>query len=393
VSKQSVTGPAVPHRMLSEHLDEAMLMQYPAHEDSYLLELDIAQGNISHEEMIAPSETQRIAYSRYQTYSLEPHQEDIRNVPLSNSQLAKLIKDKLSNKHDDVRISPSDMNEFIKCPFRWMLQSGLKIREKQTEIETIDQRDLGTLYHRILEKLYLRIKDERRFRAEHLPIYKKYIHEETDAALHEARNKEGAFQESVFEMLRERINAALMQYLELDAEHLNGCIVIGPEQALRKNFSGIDAALSGITDLVVEDENGNTILTDYKTGVMPLVSELVAEDDDATPLNMQMAAYISMIEDSGKTVVKTARFYSIDKRKFQQVVSDIPPSRKNSKLPVERSAYQKEVDDVEIIFKEMIDHMNAGKYFVPQQKDRHYCSECRVSSVCRIPFSGGACDR
>jgi CRISPR/Cas system-associated exonuclease Cas4 (RecB family) len=393
VSEKKATGPAIPHRMLSEHLDEKLLMKRSLLDDSYLVELNIAQGNISENDFsnkqTSPSEAQRLAYSLYQNNLLEPIQIDIRDMSFRKIELIDSLKKRLSSKNDDERISPSDMNEFIKCPFRWMLQRGLKIREKQTEVETIDQRDLGKLYHRILERFFLRIKNEGRFRAEHIPIYKKYIQEEVDNALREAKNKEGAFQESVFEMLRERISSALNYYLDEDAETLNGCIVIGPELPLRRKFDGIDVALSGISDLIVEDENQNTIITDYKTGVMPKASELLAEDDDAIPLNVQIAAYISMIEDSKQTNVKTARFYSLDNRKFQKVVSDIPPSRKNSKLPVERDTYQKEIDDVEIVFRLMIDQMNVGEYFIPPQKERLFCNECRVSSVCRILFSGG----
>jgi RecB family exonuclease len=392
VSKQTANGTAVPHRMLHEHFAAEHLIQPSVLDDSYFLELQIAQGRFPKEEFdkqkLAPTEMQRLAYSQYQNMLLNPIQHDIRNTSFENSELIKTVQERLSKKNDDVRISPSDINEYIKCPFRWMLQSGLKINEKQTEIEAIDQRDLGKLYHRILEKFFLKIKDEGRFRAEHLPIYKKYIYEETDAALHEARNREGAFQESIYGMLRERINAALVQYIETDAENLNGCIIVGPEMPLRKKINGIDAALSGISDLVAEDENGKTILTDYKTGVMPAVSELLANNDEL-PLNMQMAAYINMIEDSGKTIVHTARFYSIDNRKFQNVVSAIPPKRINAKLPVERIAYQKEVDDVEFVFRKIIDHMNTGTYFVPPLKERRFCNECRVSSVCRISFSGG----
>ncbi len=400
VSKQTMNGTAVPHRMLSEHLDEEVLMEQSLNDDPYLLELQIAEGNISYadcdqnelkvfDEHFRPSEIQRLAYSYYQTFLIEPFQNDIRNTSPKTSDLTEMIKQRLICKKDDTRISPSDMNEYSKCPFRWMLQSGLAIREKQTEIETIDQRDLGTLYHRILERFFARVKkEETRFRAEHLSVYKKYIQEETDTALQEARKREGAFQESVFEMLRERINAALIQYLELDAENLNGCVIIGPEQPLCRKFDGIDTALSGISDLVIEDEHGNTTLTDYKTGVMPLVSELLSREDEV-PLNMQMASYISMIEDSGKTIVKTARFYSIDNRKFQNVISDIPPKRTNAKLPVKRNEYQDEVADVEIVFRNMIDHIDSGNYFVPELEDRHFCNECRVSSVCRILFSGG----
>jgi hypothetical protein len=358
VSKQTVNGPSVPHRMLSDHLENELPMKKNNYPDSY----------------------------HYKEFS-KSKQEDFRNTLVKNKKTVEIIKNKICNKKNEMKISPSDMNEYIQCPFRWMLQRGLMIKEKQTEIETIDQRDLGKLYHKILERFFLRIKNEQRFRAENLPQYKLFIYEETDKALNEARNREGAFQESVYKMLRERINAALSQYLDKDAENLNGCIIIGPEQALRRKFDGTDVLLSGISDLVAEDEDGKIILTDYKTGIMPAVSELLSEDNEIIS-NVQMAAYISMIEDSNKTTVKTARFYSLDNRDFRNVVSSIPPQRKNTKLPVEREAYQKEIDDVEILFKEIVDHMNVGNYFVPLPNERYYCNECRVSSVCRIPFSG-----
>ena len=395
-SRQTLTGPAIPHRMLTEHLargelalDDSLLRGLG---DPYRTELDVARGTGSSGDpsWAGPTGMQRRAYSYYHTLAMEPFQDDIRDRPLADRDLIDILQLKLSDKKGDRRISPSDINEFLKCPFRWMLQSGLKVREKQTEIETIDQRDLGTLYHRILERFFNRIKAEHtRFRAEDLPRYMEYIREETGTALEEARLKEGAFQAPVFEMLRERILSALSQYLDLDAETLNGCSVVGPEQPLRREFENIPIALAGISDLVMRDDEGNTILTDFKTGVMPSTGELRAENPGEEPLNIQIAAYISMIEKFGRTKVRTARFYSLDNRTFKEVVSEKKPSKSNLKLPVTREEYQKEVEDAERAFRRLAEKMDAGEFMVPPPNKRLFCNECRVSSVCRIPYSGG----
>jgi len=363
----------------------------------------------------SPTEIQKQAWQRFKILQKAPFDDDLRKTTIKDSKLRLILEERLGRqsffrkKIEDVkihreendvsipkteedkmfRIAPTDLNEYKSCPFRWVLERALFIREKQTEIETIDQRDMGKLYHRILERFFMRIKSEEgggRFRSQFLPVYKNYIREETIGALQEERSKEGAFQEYVYAMLENRIVAALSDYLDEDIEILNGAEILGAEYHLRKDFNPDAPCLSGIADLVLEHEDGGLILTDFKTGSMPTKKELLAIEKDA-PEDLQMASYTAMIEDYNDVdkEVKTARFYSIDKRKFRRVVSE---KKEQERYIIPRASYQKEVDAVETVFSEVVRAMNEGEYKVTE--NRKNCWNCSVSSICRNTFIGGA---
>jgi CRISPR/Cas system-associated exonuclease Cas4 (RecB family) len=307
------------------------------------------------------------------------------------------------------RLSPTDLNEYRNCPFRWMLVRGLGVQERQTMIETVDQRELGMLYHKILERFFNGIandENERVYRQNRLGDYLKTLAAETDRALEEARSREGAFQESVYGMLRRRINAALYAWLEKDAPVLDGCEVMGAEYPLRKEYTEEGLALSGKADLVLKrgggaDEAaagsapaGRYVLTDFKTAVIPAVKDLLRDPGTGEPpRNVQMAAYIAMLEEgreadgaTDRRRVVAARFYSLDLRKYRKVLDEAAEA--GGRLPVPRDAYQGELDAVERILRRAAGALASGTYAVPARKDRR-CGNCPVSSVCRANYIGG----
>ena len=415
LSTKTFSGPAIPHRLLSEILGEEIKgenISFPT--DPYKIE-DAVSERKTISNSVSPTEIQKQAWQRLKILQKAPFDNDLRKTPINDSKLKLVLEERLGRQsffrkkienvkihreNDDdqapkteedkmFRIAPTDLNEYKSCSFKWVLERALFIREKQTEIETIDQRDMGKLYHRILERLFTRIKREEgggRFRSQFLPIYKEYIKEETVGALQEERSKEGAFQEYVYAMLENRIVAALSDYLDEDIEILNGAEILGAEYHLRKDFNPDAPCLSGIADLVLEHEDGGLILTDFKTGTMPTKKELLAIEKDA-PEDLQIASYIAMIEDYNDVdkEVKTARFYSIDKRKFRRVVSE---KKEQERYIIPRTSYQKEVDAVETVFSEVVRAMNEGKYEITE--NRKNCWNCSVSSICRNTYIGGS---
>jgi len=314
---------------------------------------------------------------------------DFRGAPVADSRLAADLRRRLTESRGRHSLSPTDLNEFRACPFAWLLVRGLGIRDKQTEIETIDQRDLGILYHRILERFFLRLQaEETRFHADRLPQYQIVLKEEVEAALLEQQDREGAFQESVYAMLAARIRAALSDYLETDKEYLNGCAIMGAEYPLTRNYGALGINLTGTADLALRSGSGSIVLTDFKTAKAPGAADLTAGDDGLVG-NLQMAAYIRMIEDNDAESVAEARFYSLDNRAYQKVVSPEPPARSNARLPVPREQYQSAVDAVDQTVAGIAENLMMGNYPIPDPDYRDVCAACRVASVCRIGYSGG----
>jgi CRISPR/Cas system-associated exonuclease Cas4 (RecB family) len=425
VSGRTAGGPVVPHRMLLETAEEmdAKLLDPP--EDPWAVEEALAGGAEAGTLGAAPAAMQRKGWEGVAILRGFPRGGDLRFSPLVDPALRAVLDRRLTTagkpaerqsgpeEKDDGkewgrRLSPTDLNEYLNCPFRWMLVRGLEVQERQTMIETIDQRELGMLYHKILERFFNRIAgNEKVYRQSRLGEYVEAIATETDRALEEARSREGAFQESVYGMLRKRINAALCVWLEKDSPVLDGCEVLGSEYPLRKEYAEEGLALSGKADLVLKrntgveaggtgtDTGGRYILTDFKTAVIPEKKDLLCDPDTREPpRNVQMAAYIAMLE-AGRAAdgtfvtagnqVGTARFYSLDLRKYRKVLDE--KAEAGGGLPVSRDAYQPEVDAVGKILRRAAVSLESGVYTVPPRKDRH-CQKCPVSSVCRANYIG-----
>ncbi|MDR0569426.1 MAG: PD-(D/E)XK nuclease family protein [Spirochaetaceae bacterium] len=393
VSLKTFSGAAVPHRRLVELFGEPVKVSaFP--DDPYLIETSIRAGS-SPPESAYPAEAQQTGWRHYRVLTKPPLPSDLRSNAVQNISLRSILEDRLTHQsrlriggsESLAYLSPTDLNEYLYCPFRWMLERGLLIEEKQTGIETIDQRDMGKLYHNILENFLEKYfkAEGRKFSKESLTIYAEYLAEETREALKKARWKDGAFQNSIYEMLERRICAALTEYLEKDEEVLDGAEVIGAEYILQKTYPAEDMRLVGRADAAMI-KAGGLLLTDFKTAAIPGKKEVFAGDREY-PDNLQMAAYIGMIENSKPEQVSAARFYSIDNREFRAVVSEHEADEKKT-LP--RKGYEKEVASVDTVFHLASQALKQGVYAAPKNPDPKKCARCPVSSVCRLPFIGGS---
>jgi CRISPR/Cas system-associated exonuclease Cas4 (RecB family) len=474
VSGRTAEGPTVPHRMLQETAEERDAKDLDPLEDPWELEEALADNGqsplpVSAAAGVSPTAMQRRGWEAFLILQAPPGGADLRFDTLTDPALRAALDRRLAEREvserppeerpaagtgqsplpasvapEDAaaeeagmpaagvwmpagdakdggkergrRLSPTDLNEYRVCPFMWMLVRGLGVRERQTVIETVDQRELGMLYHKILERFFNGIANDensRVYRQSRLEEYRRALAEETDRALEEARSREGAFQESVYGMLRGRINAALYAWLEKDSGVMDGCEVLGGEYPLRKEYAEEGLALSGKADLVLKRSGGPDdgaasgccVLTDFKTAVIPGQKDLLRDPlTGEPPRNVQMAAYIAMLEEGrgpdgpGDRRVGTARFYSLDRRKYRKVLEEDAGGGgmdvggggmgAGGGLPVSREAYQGEVDAVGIILRRAAGALASGIYAVPPRKDRR-CRNCPVSSVCRADYIGG----
>jgi RecB family exonuclease len=434
----------IPHRRLYEldgrlvYPKDVLLPESPYDiEAKLVLSEGAGEGSVCYAPLDAPpvpSEIQKRGWLARQTLLCPPLGVDLRYTPMNDGTLREALRERLgrqilfsrikrhipiddkntSETVCDLRLSPTDLNEYQVCPFKWLMERGLLIEPKQTEIETIDQRHVGTLYHQIIEAIFKRIQEtgDGRFHSALLADeYQTYIIEETRMAIAAAQMNEGAFQESVYDMLRPRIMAAISDYL-VQAD-IDGAKVLGAEIPLRHEYPPSETALSGKADLVLQDSAGDLLVMDFKTASLPPAAALVATDDAETaiPQDVQMAAYINMIEhgnhnatnasnasntsdtnvdntsDTGNAapppLVSRARFYSMDNRKFRDVVDERGGKGKYH-LPRTPEEYRREVNGVDALFAWVSDTVKQGAYQVT--KDRGNCGACTVSSVCRRAF-------
>jgi hypothetical protein len=398
-SAHGFTTHSVPHRALSEETynETATSKEAGRGPDPLEVELDLALGRIartanevsSPAALCVPTTVQKLARKAVQDLAAGVPPLDVRRSPIRARDTAAAVRARLTRSEDGERLSPTNLNEFNACAYSWFLRRGLGVREKQTEIETIDQRELGTLYHRILQRLFDRIQTEdARFRQERLPLYKDFLVQEVDAALEEARANEGAFQESVYAMLKPRLISALSAYLDADAARLDSCAILGAEFPLKREYPELGPALSGVADLVLKMNDGSLAIVDFNTGLMPATADLVP-DADGLLGDLQMASYVRMAEGDGSVQVRAARFYSIDNRNFRPVLADEERLRANARLPLSRDEYGTALDAVDETMQAAAGALVGAEYPVPPPGSRAACATCRVISVCRLPFAGG----
>ncbi len=333
-------------------------------------------------ETLAPTAIQRQAKAR--SAVVDGERLDLRRRGLRDPVLRDAIRSVLTRGEAN-SVSPSDLNEHASCPFAWLLKRGLAISEKTTEIATVDQRELGELYHRVLERFFLRLQSEApgRFRIDQMDRYRRFLAEETDAALKEKAENEGAFQESVYAMLRGRVLASVEAYVEEDAERLDAARVVAAEMWLSLPYPENGLVLEGRADAVLESNEGLSVI-DFKTGKTPSSAYLLP-DDTGVLADIQIAAYIRMLETTERKVFR-ARYYSLDYREAKLVID---PEKGKYKLPVSREAYGDALAAVDRAVADIAETLSSSLFAVPSPADRAaICGRCAVANVCRLVFSG-----
>ena len=395
-AERGFSGYAVPHRVLMEERfapTRAGAELNAGRADPYEYELSrVTRTEGTASPVPAATVTQARGWNNARTLARgadEPAPPlDARKTPFGEAALKTRLLERLCETSVAPRVSPTDLNELGACAFSWLLRRGLGIREKETEIETVDNRELGMLYHRILERLFLRIAaEDPRFRAERLPDYARFLDEEITAALMEKRRTEGAFQESVYEMYRTRIRSALGSFLSETAPDLHGQALVGAELPLRREYPEYGVSLSGKADLAFAADSGELSILDFKTGNPPAVSTL-APDDSGLLGDYQMAAYVRLLETGRRERVAEAAFYSIENREFRPVVSEKKkPSRRG--VPCPRDEFEASLASVDEAVEAAASTVTEAFFPVPPPSGRAVCRTCRVAAVCRIPFAGG----
>ncbi|AEJ18236.1 PD-(D/E)XK nuclease family protein [Gracilinema caldarium] len=385
---RGVTGHTIPHQALtSENQIQCKgETEAPLLKDSYRLE-ELGTGL----EASAPYTIQQLAWKRSQQ-SYRPYvlSQDIRKAPIDEAVLRDTMYTRLTTKRDPNHISPTDINQFITCPHQWLLTRGLAIREPQLEIETIGQKEIGILYHAILEAFFNHLQETpgRRIRASEIENYNRILKTIIKDKIADQQNEEGAFQESVYEMLFQRIKENLIIYLTNEIPTLDSCSVLGSEYHLRRHYPELDIYLAGTADLILMDTEGQLIIIDFKTNNAPKKRELWL-DSSGMVSNFQIAAYIKMAEQQLKTTVSRAAFYSIEQRMNVKVIDPEGPSKKNTILPVKRTDYEPVLTKLDETLALMVDYLKIGNYPVVHPANRGICTSCPVKAVCRINFSGG----
>ncbi|MDD3662652.1 MAG: ATP-dependent DNA helicase [Candidatus Pacebacteria bacterium] len=188
----------------------------------------------------------------------------------------KEIKDFVSKNYSDLRVSVTMLNNFFECPWKWYFRNFLRLPEEKG-LSLI----LGTVVHETIEYI-LKSKDK--------PNEKM-----VDNQIEYEFKKEGLFDKK----LKDDAKIAVMNWV--NNFYPNLAKVFESERSLSlkdKDFPNL--TMYGKIDLTERKENGEILVTDFKTGQVKTkgVIEKIDEENRMSNLMRQLAMYSYLIDEA-----------------------------------------------------------------------------------------------
>lgn len=295
---------------------------------------------------------------------------------------------------EDYCFSPSRLNSFIYCPFKFFVEQVLQVRVEDDE-DVVRARDRGNLYHAILKRYYEGCKDVHIFDEERL-------REKAEGAFNEA----GLTDDDIATfMYKDEILEVLKRFLIKDAAYLSGYSEVTGKMLqphfLEKSFFD-DEIFDGLkfyarVDRVDLEYDGNRptgrfIIYDYKTKNSKNLRRCL-EDRDLQLIIYYHLVKKALIKDLGLPDPECIAllYYSIEDAGFEGIIVDeerkaLSKNRGNMDT-VSRSNFEFVMDYFKNLAVHVIRDIKKGDFVLPK-KCFSYNSfsgyKCKYQNVCRF---------
>ncbi|MDR2101760.1 MAG: PD-(D/E)XK nuclease family protein, partial [Treponema sp.] len=286
-----------------------------------------------------------------------------------------------------LRVSATDLNDFFTCSLFWLYKKIFIIREFSLEAQLLDDASRGLLYHRILEKLFTRIREEEGFfDPDRLETYRRWIRFYTGETIQNESAFKGPLASPLVSAQAKNIERRIFGLLETEAKYFSGYTVMILESSFKVVREGL--LLNGIIDRVSCSPEGDPVIVDYKTGLIPSKGDSVLSET-STLANFQMPMYIKLYEESqgspgkGAAPVGGAVFMSIMNREISAVVGKFPGKRD----PLSREEYQPTLDALEGYIAAFRSALESLDFSLTRRPLKKTCAACDYRNICRTTFA------
>jgi hypothetical protein len=279
--------------------------------------------------------------------------------------LAELTRHKIPGRREEP-LSATSIESYASCPFKFYLRAVLRVRELDEADDELDPMAFGRLHHLVLERLYRRFADEKRFPLQASDAVFDIVDEVCDDVLAEWRKTEAVGHPALFAVkerqLREQVTALVRG--EAMQTPSPGCTPIHFERpfgplAIRAP-SGDDVWLQGTIDRVDVGVERAVVL-DYKAGAKKTYGAQVG-DEALCVTAWQLPIYAAATRAELGIADVDARFYSLRDGAPTKAVRE-PPQFAEALGELHRS-------------------MRAGDFSVRPREDA--CDRCHMEAACRV---------
>ena len=256
-------------------------------------------------------------------------------------------------------ISASGHQALVDCPYRFYVQDMLRIRETDMIREEMDNMEFGSYVHRCLEAFHSGIPDAP-------GPWQGPIDEHETAAFSLLQEIGEYFMGQLTSspsniVFRERWKSIARRYVELQKSFENHQVILESEQQVEYRVDE-GLMLRGRIDRMDEDQDGNRIVIDYKTG-----SKKISEDEVQSGEQVQLTSYALMTEPIGR-----AEYWWLS----QDPQEEIPLTS------VEGEFLEALGRKVHSRLREMFQDLRAN-HEMPAHGDETTCAFCYAQGVCR----------
>ncbi len=317
----------------------------------------------------APSPLQQAGFRRALRTALAPKGLDLTRSPLTRPDLLARILDRLRDPQGLLGVSPTSLQLFRQCPFRFLLERLLGLEQREASPVAMEPLEFGTLMHRVLQVFHERVRrlePQASLLPERRETYRRWL----ALIVHQVFRFWGQPRPAapVWRAARRLAGELALRFLSRDLEELPGARVVATERFLRDPRPEAGLLLRGTIDRISELTDG-FLVTDYKTGRAPAGARIFGERPDS----FQMPFYVALMRAAGLPV-RRAAYYAVREARYVWVTGGPRPM-------ADGEAMEAALGRLELAASEMAFRLRAGDFTAPRG-----CLSCGQRGVCRAPL-------
>lgn len=290
------------------------------------------------------------------------------------------IRTQLETETKEIPLSSTKIDLFNRCPFAFLVQYGLSVREDSFDYDCLDHLEVGKFLHKVMEIFFKKVKkDTKRFYSGEIEKYENDLRNIFNWQLEEFSYSPKSPSKSSLLYIEDYYIDKVLSILRSECDNFESTISEDFEKNLivhdscEVNGEVISYEIKGAVDRVINLGGGDYAIVDYKKGSATIKGKAFAKGiEDKSLHSYQFPCYKRLMEKNGFKVTKAAYFGLKDKK--YEIIWE------NDEL------LMKAVDDVfnEVIHS-IIEKISQGDFRATPSKEN--CASCSYRQVCRKRYS------
>lgn len=310
--------------------------------------------------------------------------------PVSPEALRRAVVERLSDGDGLLSLSPSDLERFTACAFRFLLEKAAGLEAPESDFAQDRAFWQGTFIHRVFERFFRRLKEERgRFEAAARARLR-------DDVLRAAEEEARAWEKfeplplpPLWRTMTREMAGGFRAFVDNTAEAFGDFGILSVEGAFSLPWAEKGLTLSGKIDLLGLNEHG-LLIVDYKKNKAPSKRDLLP--DNGGPVSFQIPCYVMLAEEGSPKGdaaleaggrVAAASYYSFEKERYRHVLHP------EAKAWYTADAMRGVIEGARAALASMADRIRAGDFAIGFASDRtggRACRDCAFRAVCRRKY-------